>query len=110
MRFCGRREVRNFLRDGLRLTVPLGRAVVGRYGRGRGRVLFVVSTSVSKRAHIRHRIKRRLDEWARSRRSVVKAIGRDFTVLVSRDSAQLSAHDLRNRAEDMLGRISSLRH
>lgn len=104
MRFAGSAEVRAHLGAGRRLWTPLGRAVLN--VRGRGRALFVVPSTVSKRSTVRNRIRRQLDGWAAglAARSLK---GLDLVVFVSPDARALSAAELRQRAGAMLGVVLS---
>lgn len=103
LRFASRGEVKDLLRRGERLVTPLGRVVWVRARRRKGRILFVVSTRVSKRATVRNRIKREFDGWlTRHARWPLEA---DAMVFVNPAVLERSARARRSLLEETLNRL-----
>lgn len=107
-RFPDRRAVRALMANGATLITPLGRI---RWRRARGRVLFVVSTYVSKKSSERHRIKRELEHWVeRFWRPPAEV---DAIISVSRALAAATRAErwrLAARSFELLDRVSSGRY
>jgi ribonuclease P protein component len=103
LRFESRGEVKDFLRRGAQLSTPLGRAVCAVPRSRRGRILFVISTRVSKRATVRNRIKRELDGWlTRQARGPLEV---DAVIFVNPVALECSARARRALLEQTLTRL-----
>ena len=81
------------------METPLGRVSILPSEHPIGRILFVVSTRVSKKSVRRHVIKRHLDEWVRRKAGDLR--GRDIVVLVRPDVGPVTRSELLERAEAM---------
>jgi len=103
LRFPNRRLVRAAMTYGQRLPSPLGTLWLSRPPDGRGRVHFIVSTRVSKKSTVRHRLQRQLDGWA-ARRWAASPPPVSILVLVHPAAAASGRGELTRRAEAM-GRV-----
>lgn len=104
-RFPDRRSIRALMADGVTLMTPLGRI---RWRRARGRVLFVVSTYVSKKSSERHRLKRELEHWVErfwrppAEVEAIISVSRALAAATRAERWRLAA-----RSFELLGRVSS---
>ena len=105
LRFRDRREVRRVLNKGRRIETPLGRVSLLASERAAGRILFVVSTRISKKSVRRHAIKRHLDEWVRLVAHELR--GRDIIVMVRPDVGPITRSELLRRADAMVRVLGS---
>ncbi len=89
MRFRRRGEINFLVRRGARIRTELGRVAWARATQGRGRILFIVSGAVARRAARRNRIRRELEEQAR-RGFAARASRVDVVILVDPAVAALT--------------------
>ncbi|MEK7172837.1 MAG: ribonuclease P protein component [Patescibacteria group bacterium] len=84
-------DIKELLRKGRPLENSFFKVIYKNRAAGRGRLLLVVSKTVSKKAVIRNRLRRRMREWIR--KQDVRTGGVDLAVLVKKPAATVLRKD-----------------
>lgn len=100
-------DISLLFRRGKRVETPLFSFIVRKNDISRTRFIFVVSRMVSKKAVMRNTLRRRIREWFRAHQSELHFNGYDIGVILKKEGAIASRHELYDTLEAVVKKYES---